>query len=207
MKKCISIVFCIAIWLHFNESIWATSWGNPFMPYANNKGADQPAHPRSLISAFVVRCPDNIIPLVSISEISSIHQASVAAQASLCLTWLQTLTTGFLVARLILCKKATATGWKFKACNHGNQTFIILFFSSKYFEEKSLVSWENADPRQKSGTYCQSLMYNPKQMEPYEKHETSRCWQPYNEHTIPSIQQGPLQKYHKWQIMVRIPSM
>ena len=26
------------------------------MPYANNKGADQPAHPRSLISAFVVRC-------------------------------------------------------------------------------------------------------------------------------------------------------
>ena len=26
---------------------------NLFMPYANNKGADQPAHPRSLISAFV----------------------------------------------------------------------------------------------------------------------------------------------------------
>ena len=24
-----------------------------FMPYANNKGADQPAHPRSLISTFV----------------------------------------------------------------------------------------------------------------------------------------------------------
>ena len=23
-----------------------------FMPYANNKGADQPAHPRNLISAF-----------------------------------------------------------------------------------------------------------------------------------------------------------
>ena len=29
---------------------------NLFLPYANNKGADQPAHPRSLISAFVVRC-------------------------------------------------------------------------------------------------------------------------------------------------------
>ena len=29
------------------------------MPYANNKGADQPAHPRSLISTFVVRCSDN----------------------------------------------------------------------------------------------------------------------------------------------------
>ena len=29
---------------------------NLFMPYANNKGADQPAHPRILISAFVVCC-------------------------------------------------------------------------------------------------------------------------------------------------------
>ena len=40
--------------------------------YANNKGANQPAHPRSLISAFVVRCPDSIISLDSISEISSL---------------------------------------------------------------------------------------------------------------------------------------
>ena len=39
------------------------------MPYANNKGADQPAHPRSLISALVVRCQDRMIPLVYISEI------------------------------------------------------------------------------------------------------------------------------------------
>ena len=42
------------------------------MPYANNKGADQLAHPRSLISAFIVRCLDSIIILVSISEISSL---------------------------------------------------------------------------------------------------------------------------------------
>ena len=39
------------------------------MPYANNKGADQPAHPRSLISAFVVRCLDSIIYLDSLTEI------------------------------------------------------------------------------------------------------------------------------------------
>ena len=38
------------------------------MPYAINKGTEQPAHPRSLISAFVVRRLDSIIPLVSISE-------------------------------------------------------------------------------------------------------------------------------------------
>ena len=42
------------------------------LPYANNKGADQPAHRRSLISAFVVRCLDIIIPLVSISKILSL---------------------------------------------------------------------------------------------------------------------------------------
>ena len=40
------------------------------MSYANNKGTDQPAHPCSLISAFVVRCLDSIISLDSIAEIS-----------------------------------------------------------------------------------------------------------------------------------------
>ena len=45
--------------------IWGTSWENLFLPYANNKGADQPAHPRSLISAFVSHCPDSIIPKFS----------------------------------------------------------------------------------------------------------------------------------------------
>ena len=40
------------------------------MSYANNKGAEQPAHPRSLISAFVVRSLDSIISLDSTAEIS-----------------------------------------------------------------------------------------------------------------------------------------
>ena len=39
------------------------------MPFAN-KGADQPAHPRSLISTFVVHCLDSILPLLAIAEIS-----------------------------------------------------------------------------------------------------------------------------------------
>ena len=63
--------------------------------------ADQPAHPRSLISTFVVRCLDSIMPLVSISEISSLYLASVAAQAGLSLLWSQTPKTGFLVTRFI----------------------------------------------------------------------------------------------------------
>ena len=37
------------------------------MPYANNRGAD---HPRSLISAFVVRCQDRMVPPVCTSETS-----------------------------------------------------------------------------------------------------------------------------------------
>ena len=56
---------------------------------------------RSLISTFVSRCLDSIIALVSISEISSLHLASVAAQAGLCRTWSQTPKTDFLVAWLI----------------------------------------------------------------------------------------------------------
>ena len=36
------------------------------MAYANNKGADQPAHPRSLISTFVVHLLDSIIPLLAL---------------------------------------------------------------------------------------------------------------------------------------------
>ena len=67
------------------------------MPYANNKGADQPAHPSSLISAFVVRCLDSIIPILANSRIMT----SVAEQTGLSLTWLETLKTCFLVMSLI----------------------------------------------------------------------------------------------------------
>ena len=66
------------------------------MPYANNKGANRP-----LISAFVVRCLDSIIPLVSISKISSLYLVSVAAQAGVSLPWSKTPKTAFLVTRLI----------------------------------------------------------------------------------------------------------
>ena len=60
------------------------------MSYANNKGADQPAHPRSLISTFVVRCLDSVMSLVSVTKISSLMLASVAEQVGLSLTWSET---------------------------------------------------------------------------------------------------------------------
>ena len=65
------------------------------IPYANNKGADQPAHPRSLISTFVVRSLDSIISLVCRSEISRFELVSVAEQAGLNPNWSQTLEDTF----------------------------------------------------------------------------------------------------------------
>ena len=40
----------------------------PVLAYANNKDADQPVHPCSLISTFVVRCLDSMISLFALSE-------------------------------------------------------------------------------------------------------------------------------------------
>ena len=82
--------------LSFN---WATSWENLFLPYANNKDAVQPRI-RSLISAFVVRCLDCIISVLSIYKISRPWLVSVAEQAGLSITRSQTQKTGFLVTRL-----------------------------------------------------------------------------------------------------------
>ena len=73
--------------------IWATSWVYLFMPYANNKSADQPAHPRSLISTFIVRSLD--------SDISSFYIGNLASVPSFSLIWSQTPKTGFLMTRLI----------------------------------------------------------------------------------------------------------
>ena len=62
------------------------------MPYANNKGADQPAHLHNLISVFVV-----IIPIFVISKISRLLLASGAEQAGLNQLGHTSLMTGFLV--------------------------------------------------------------------------------------------------------------
>ena len=71
-------------------TIWARSCETCLMSYANNKGADQPAHPRSLISTFVFRCLDGMICILAISKVSLCYLASGAEQAGLSLTWSQT---------------------------------------------------------------------------------------------------------------------
>ena len=40
----------------------------PVYAICEQKGADQPAHPRSLISAFIVRCPSSIISILAKSK-------------------------------------------------------------------------------------------------------------------------------------------
>ena len=60
------------------------------MLHANNKGTDQPAQSDQHLC---FHCLDSIMPLVSITEISSLYLAAVAVQAGLCLAWLFMLCT------------------------------------------------------------------------------------------------------------------
>ena len=69
-------------------------WG-----FASNKGADQPAHARRLISAFVIRLLESMISLFASSEISIFYLVSVAKETGLSLALSETPKTGFLWTR------------------------------------------------------------------------------------------------------------
>ena len=70
--------------------------------FANNKGVDQPVHPRSLISAFVIRLLGSKIIQLAASELSIFKLVSVAEQDGLTLAIRETPKTGFLAMRHIL---------------------------------------------------------------------------------------------------------
>ena len=63
--------------------------------FANNKGADQPAHPRSLISAFVIRLLESTISRLDTSEISIFQLVSAAEETGLSFALSETPKTGF----------------------------------------------------------------------------------------------------------------
>ena len=89
-------------WILFKVSylsIWASMRENLSSGLENNKGADQPAHPHSLIRAFVIRLLECIISRLATSEIFEV--VSVAEQAGLNLTLSETQKTGFLTSRPI----------------------------------------------------------------------------------------------------------
>ena len=50
--------------------IWTVTREDLSSGFANNKGADQPAHPLRLISAFVIRFLESIICKLNTGEIS-----------------------------------------------------------------------------------------------------------------------------------------
>ena len=67
----------------------------------NNKGADQLAHPRSLISAFAIHLLESIILKLAQSEISLFYLVSLAEKAGFDIILSETLKTGFVASVLI----------------------------------------------------------------------------------------------------------
>ena len=68
-------------------------------PVFGGTGADQPAHPRRLISAFVIGLSRSIISRLATSEISIFKLVSVAGETGLKLALSETPKTGFLATR------------------------------------------------------------------------------------------------------------
>ena len=67
-----------------------------------NKGADQPVHPHSLISALIARLFERIISKLATIKISLFYLVSVAEETCLSLIFLETQKTGFVALRPIL---------------------------------------------------------------------------------------------------------
>ena len=66
--------------------------------FANNTGADQPAHQRRLISAYVVRLSRSVICRLASSE-SSIIKLAVAEETGLSLAFSEAPKTGYVASR------------------------------------------------------------------------------------------------------------
>ena len=65
------------------DLIWALLRGKLHLLYANNKDADQPAHPRSLINAFIIRFLERTIAKPASCNVSRFWLVYVAGQATL----------------------------------------------------------------------------------------------------------------------------
>ena len=66
-----------------------------------NKDADQLRGKREADQRLCFRYADSTIPLLPISEISSLYPSTVAVQPGMCRTWSETPKTSFLTTRLI----------------------------------------------------------------------------------------------------------
>ena len=86
--KIVFVLVYILIYVKYEDYKWIHLGLDTIKPVfrANNKSADQPAHPHSLIRAFVIRFLERIISRLATSKISIFYLVSVAKQASLNLT-------------------------------------------------------------------------------------------------------------------------
>ena len=80
----------------FCPGMFCSAPGDLVVFHANIKGADQPAHSRSLVSAFVFRYLDRIQTLFGTCKVSPFWLVSVAVQAGVSLSWIQSLKKAFL---------------------------------------------------------------------------------------------------------------
>ena len=69
--------------------------------FANNKGADQLVHPRSLVSVFAIHKLKRIVFKLAPSEISLFYLVSLAEKAGFGMILSETLKTGFVASMLI----------------------------------------------------------------------------------------------------------
>ena len=79
--------------------IWASTRGKLSLGVANNTGADQPSHPRSLICAFVIRPLEGTIYKLATGEISIFYLVTVDEETGLKLALSETPKTGFVASR------------------------------------------------------------------------------------------------------------
>ena len=69
--------------------------------FANNKGADQPGHPRNLISTFVIHLLEITLSKLARSKFSIFKLVSVAEETCLSHVMSKALKTGFVGSRSI----------------------------------------------------------------------------------------------------------
>ena len=101
------------VWKKVNKTHMGLPTKKLALLHANNKGADQPAHLRSLTSTFVICFLESIIAKLATCKISILYLVPVAEQAWLSLTWSDILKTGLLVTRPIW-----AISWDFVLISH-----------------------------------------------------------------------------------------
>ena len=131
---------------HKTCAIWATSWENLLYAYPNNKGADQPAHPRSLVSAFVVLLLDSIIPTDALPKFSTLACFCSWADQFRVIPGRKPPKTGFLVTWLILkhvmiqnkdfsCSEKTPELKWYEGCQKSSWTSCLKFnWDTDYFQ-------------------------------------------------------------------------